>query len=54
MHSLVFDLTAGEAQVCFGSPVTNPFHTFRLEDAPAAAPYMAALPMEKAKKEFWG
>lgn len=53
LHSMVFDLTAGQVDVCFGSPVANDWHRFDLAKPAAAGKYPVTLPQEQAKEAFW-
>ncbi|HEX2980263.1 MAG TPA: C45 family peptidase [Anaerolineaceae bacterium] len=53
LHSLVFDLTSGEAEICFGSPIANPWRRFDLATPSRPEPYMTALPQETAEADFW-
>ncbi len=51
LHSMIFDLTAGQIEIGFGSPAANGWHTidFRTE----AAQYQIQLPQEHADASFW-
>jgi predicted choloylglycine hydrolase len=53
LHSIVFDVTAGMAEVCFGSPQTNAWHRFDLGQAAEAGSYTVRLPIEHPTPEFW-
>lgn len=53
LHALLFDLTSGQARVCFGSPAANPWHTFDLTPPDAPAVYPAVLPQSQAEPEFF-
>lgn len=46
LWSMVFDVAAGEVEVCFGSPMANGWHTFGLGDPVGVTEYPAALPNE--------
>jgi predicted choloylglycine hydrolase len=46
LWSVIFDLTAGVAEVCFGSPVVNGWHSFGLNDPVGITKYSAKLPLE--------
>ena len=53
LHSIVFDVTAGTAEVCFGSPCVNPWHHFAMEHSAANEPYTVTLPIEHPSPDFW-
>lgn len=46
LWSMVFDVTDGKVDVCFGSPMANGWHTFGLSDPAGIACYPALLPDE--------
>ncbi len=52
LHSMVIDVTARRLEVCFGSPVHNPWHSFSFDD-PRPGQYETILPLEKAPASFW-
>ncbi len=54
LRSMVFDGTAGEVEICFGSPQVNNWHRFDLSPAVEGGVYPAWLPQEEAGPEFWG
>lgn len=47
LWSMIFDITDGTAEICFGSPQVNPWRQFDLTGAPGVTPYKAILPKEK-------
>lgn len=53
LRSMVFDLTTGEAEICFGSPALNEWHTFDFEKNPEPRVYKVKIVKEKAKPDFW-
>lgn len=53
LRSMIIDLTAGELEMCFGSPLANRWYTFDLVSAPPLAAYGVTLPLEKAEASFW-
>ena len=44
LWSMIFDLTAGEVEVCFGAPGYNPWRTFTLESRGGMSEYEALFP----------
>lgn len=56
LWSMIFDITAGTVEICFGSPQVNPWRTFDLTGAPGVTPYKAILPHEKVAEPqvFYG
>lgn len=44
LWSMIFDLTAGEVEICFGAPGYNPWRTFTLEGAGELQAYEAVFP----------
>jgi predicted choloylglycine hydrolase len=44
LWSMIFDLTLGEVEVCFGAPGFNPWHTFILDSAAVMNEYEAVFP----------
>jgi hypothetical protein len=46
LWSMIFDATAGEAEVAFGSPALNPWRTFGLHDPVGVTRYAARFPDE--------
>ncbi|MBN1488107.1 MAG: acyl-CoA--6-aminopenicillanic acid acyltransferase [Anaerolineae bacterium] len=53
LYSMVFDLTAGQLEICFGSPVVNEWHTFDLESEHQPQAYTIQFPQEHADPKFW-
>lgn len=47
LWSMIFDITDGTVEICFGSPQANPWRQFDLTGAPGVTPYKAVLPNEK-------
>jgi predicted choloylglycine hydrolase len=52
LHAMVIDIAARRMEVCFGSPVHNPWRTFSFVD-PQPGQYETLLPLEKAPASFW-
>lgn len=50
LWSMIFDLTAGNVEVCFGSPVVNDWHTFDLNGPAGVKTYPAKFPMETPER----
>ena len=44
LWSMIFDLTAGEVEICFGAPGYNPWRTFTLENRGEVREYEAIFP----------
>ena len=44
LWSMIFDLTIGEVEICFGAPGYNPWHTFTLEGRREIEEYEARFP----------
>lgn len=53
LHGMIFDLYERSVQLTFGSPVVNPWHTFRLDSSLQPGEYESRLPLETASPEFW-
>ncbi|GAK56006.1 choloylglycine hydrolase [Candidatus Vecturithrix granuli] len=53
LWSLIFDLNDGTAEICFGSPGVNQWHTFDVLGATESAQYTITLPLEMAESGFW-
>ena len=53
LRSLIFDLTTGEARVCFGPPELNEWNIFNLESPSSPGVYQAKITREKAEPGFW-
>ncbi len=53
LWSMLFDVTEGTAEVCFGSPVSNPWRTFGLEGEDGMTEYLAVLPNRESARETW-
>ncbi len=52
LRSIIFDLTTGDMQVCFGSPLANDWH--HVDFVPSGATqYEIKLPLEKTPPGFW-
>lgn len=47
LWSMIFDITDGTVEICFGSPQVNPWRKFDLTGAPGVTEYKAILPNEK-------
>ena len=48
LRSMIFDVTAGEVEVCFGSPADNAWHRFDLSDTIPLGPYPFKMLKETA------
>lgn len=53
LWSILFDVTTGAAEVCFGSPAANPWRVFTLNDPVGVTTYPAQFPCEGSTKEMW-
>ncbi len=53
LWSILYDLTAGTMEVCFGSPQLNPWQTIRLTDPVGVHPVTAKLPDESSHGDIW-
>jgi predicted choloylglycine hydrolase len=54
LWSMIFDVTDLNVEICFGSPVYNPWHTFGIETPFDSAEYHAKLPNEEVENpRFW-
>ncbi len=53
LRSFVFDLTAGEVWVSFGSPAASPWVRFDLSGQTGFAQYTAILPQQRTEPSFW-
>jgi len=53
LRAMVFDLTAGTLDVCFGSPMANAWRRFDLSTTAHPGPYPAILPRELTSPSFW-
>jgi predicted choloylglycine hydrolase len=51
LRSMIFDPTAGELEVCFGSPSANAWH--RVSFSTPMNRYIAQLPIESTSSDFW-
>ncbi len=47
LWSMLFDVTEGAVEVCFGSPAANAWHKFGLDDPQGLREYTVSLPIEK-------
>ncbi len=54
LHAMMFDVTTGKVEVCFGSPAANPWQPFDLANQVSAGFYPALLPQEPAGSGFFG
>jgi predicted choloylglycine hydrolase len=52
LRSMIFDVTDKKIEMTFGSPQTNPWHTFEVGDLKEQE-ISVKLPIEKADKEFY-
>lgn len=52
LRSIVFDVTDGTAEICFGSPALNGWHTFRIEDEVKQNIYPVKLEKEQADPDI--
>jgi predicted choloylglycine hydrolase len=55
LYQMVLDLTSREMNICFGSPLANPWHRFTFEQAEKMFPcdYPIELPQERPPQDFW-
>lgn len=53
LWSMLFDVTKGKLEVCFGSPVVNKWHGFDLNSETGVTKYSAVLPKEEADISMW-
>ena len=53
LYSMIFDLTEGRLEICFGPPDINGWHVFTLTTPAEPTQYTAKLPQEQADPEFW-
>lgn len=53
LHAVIFDLTAGEAWICFGAPQVNEWHRFDFHAAKPFEIFKVRQPMEKAPAGFF-
>lgn len=53
LWSILFDVTAGKTEICFGSPVVNPWRSFGLNGPVGVTTYPAQFPGENSAKELW-
>lgn len=53
LWSILFDLTAGKAEICMGSPQVNPWRSFGLNDPMGMTVYPAKLPDEPSDPAMW-
>ncbi|WP_094604187.1 hypothetical protein SPSIL_036230 [Sporomusa silvacetica DSM 10669] len=53
LRSMVFDVDDGTVDVCFGSPVINIWHSFKIRDEIQQAVYPVQLEREKAPIDFY-
>ena len=44
LWSMIFDLTEGDVEVCFGAPTHNEWHLFTLDDSVGVTEYLAKFP----------
>ncbi|HOU84464.1 MAG TPA: C45 family autoproteolytic acyltransferase/hydrolase [Spirochaetota bacterium] len=54
LWSLIFDLDECRADICFGSPQVNEWHSFNLSSEQNETHYEAKLPDELADPSIWG
>lgn len=56
LWSMIFDITEGAVEICFGSPQVNPWRRFDLSGEPGATQYKAVLPNEQVSEpqKFYG
>jgi predicted choloylglycine hydrolase len=54
LWSMIFDVTDVNVEICFGSPVYNPWHTFEIDMPPDSREYKAKFPNEEVENPiFW-
>ncbi len=54
MHAMVFDVTDGTMDVCFGSPNVNAWNTFDVECGTGVQFFDAEIPNIASEADFWG
>ncbi len=50
LWSMIFDLTAGNVEICFGSPVVNDWHSFDLNGPAGVQTYPVKFPLEAPER----
>lgn len=53
LWSILYDVTNIQADICFGSPLANTWHTFDLNSAEGINSYKAVLPDEDSTPQTW-
>jgi predicted choloylglycine hydrolase len=53
LWSILFDVTNIQADICFGSPLANDWHTFDLSSTEGINSYKAFLPNEESTPQTW-
>ncbi len=53
LWSVLYDVDEGKADICFGSPLVNPWHSFDLNTPEGIKTYQALLPDEEAAPTNW-
>lgn len=53
LWSMFFDVTEGNVEICFGSPVVNKWYSFDLNSEPGVTKYNVILPQEEADIAMW-
>jgi predicted choloylglycine hydrolase len=53
LWSVLYDVDEGKADICFGSPLVNPWHSFDLNTPEGIKTYQALLPDEEASPSNW-
>lgn len=53
LWSMLFDVTKAEADICFGSPVFNKWHTFNFDCSPGVTEYKALFAFEDSNPGMW-
>jgi predicted choloylglycine hydrolase len=52
LWSMVFDVTQGSVDVCFGAPTHNEYHTLRLNDPAGVTEYPTTIPIKLHSKQW--
>lgn len=53
LWSEIIDVTAGKMEICFGTPVLNPWHQFTLDTPAQKGEYQVVLPDEEPDPILW-
>lgn len=53
LWSILFDVTKAEADICFGSPVLNKWHTFNFDSSPEVTEYKVLFTFKNSNPDMW-